>query len=184
MTDLGHLRDIRESELDLMLSWRNAPSVRANMYTRHEISAAEHQAWWQRTAQRDDRRYFMYERDGVPSGIVGFTAIDHVNGNCSWAFYAATDAARGTGSRMEYLALEHVFETMGLRKLYCEVLAFNAAVITLHRKFGFQVEGRFREHHAADGEHVDIFRLGLLAPEWAVRRQEMLGKLTRTNRTQ
>lgn len=184
MDDLGRLRGIQQSELELMRSWRNAPGVRANMYTRHEISPEEHMAWWERTSGRQDRQYFMYERDGVPMGIVGLTDIDLVNGNCSWAFYADANAARGTGSRMEYLALEHVFGALCLRKLHCEVLAFNVSVIALHQKFGFQIEGKFREHHVVDGENVDILRLGLLAPEWTAKREEMYRKLTRTNRAQ
>lgn len=41
---------------------------------------------------------------------------------------------------MEYLALEYAFKDMGLHKLFCEVLAFNAPVIKLHQKFGFKIE--------------------------------------------
>ena len=72
---------------------------------------------------------------------------------------------------MEILAIEHAFATLGLHKLYCEVLAFNEPVIALHRKFGFQVEGIFREQHRKDGEYVDIFRLGLLRDEWLLQRE-------------
>jgi UDP-4-amino-4,6-dideoxy-N-acetyl-beta-L-altrosamine N-acetyltransferase len=179
MNALGHLREIKDSELDLMRSWRNAPNVRANMYTRHEISSEEHLAWWNRTRQRADQQYFMYGKNTVPLGIVGFSAIDLINSNCSWAFYAAPDAPRGTGSRMEWLALEHVFGTLRLHKLHCEVLAFNAAVVALHEKFGFMIEGRLRQQHRIDAEYVDIIRMGLLASEWASKRETMLNKLVR-----
>lgn len=178
MPSIGTLRPIATSELELMRSWRNAPGVRANMYTRHEISADEHRAWWERTQQRLDQQYFMYEFSGKPVGIVGFTAIDHVNGNCSWAFYAAPDAVKGTGSRMEVLALDHAFCDLKLHKLYCEVLSFNTPVIKLHQKFGFQLEGIFREHHRGDDAFVDIYRLGLLSTEWLAKRAEMITKLT------
>jgi len=178
MSVLGHLRAIRDSELETMRSWRNAPTVRANMYTRHEISADEHQAWWERTRLREDQQYFMYENANTPLGIVGFSAIDRVNSNCSWAFYAAPDAPRGTGARMEFLALDHVFNTMGLHKLHCEVLAFNTPVIRLHQKFGFLIEGTFRKQHKAEDGYVDIIRMGLLADEWAGKRDVMQAKLT------
>lgn len=177
MQMLGKLRSIEQQELELMLSWRNAPNVRANMYTRHEISMAEHLAWWTRIQQRDDQQYFMYEADGTPLGIVGFTGIDKTSENSSWAFYASPDAPKGTGSKMEFLALDCAFNQLGLHKLYCEVLAFNAPVIKLHQKFGFNVEGIFREHHKIDQDFIDIHRLGLLASEWAEKRSEMLNKL-------
>ncbi|MGA8516294.1 MAG: UDP-4-amino-4,6-dideoxy-N-acetyl-beta-L-altrosamine N-acetyltransferase, partial [Burkholderiaceae bacterium] len=126
---LGVLRDIQADELELMLTWRNAPTVRANMYTRHEISLQEHVAWWERMQKRDDQRYFMYESEGTPCGIVAFTGIDICNQNSSWAFYASPVAPRGTGSRMEFLALDYAFNSLRLRKLCCEVLAFNQSVV-------------------------------------------------------
>lgn len=176
---LGQIRPINNDELGLMLSWRNAPAVRANMYTRHEISEEEHLAWWSRTCQRTDQLYFMYENENQPLGIVGITAIDMINSNCSWAFYASPEAApKGTGSRMEFLALEYVFDRLKLNKLYCEVLAFNAPVIKLHKKFGFVIEGILRQQHKVNGEYVDIHRLGLLQADWANKRVEMLNKLT------
>lgn len=139
---------------------------------------AEHLAWWERTRQRADQRYFMYESRNVPLGVVGFTMIDRINSNCSWAFYASTEAPRGTGSRMEFLALEYVFGVMNLHKLYCEVLAFNTPVIGLHQKFGFRIEGTFRDQHQNDGHYVDVIRLGMLACEWADRRDEMRARLS------
>lgn len=177
MNTLGLLRDIKDSEIDVMREWRNAPAVRANMYTRHEIGAEEHRKWWEQTCGREDRKYFMYEQSGEALGIVGFSAIDRANANCSWSFFAAPSAPKGTGSRMEFLALDYAFSTLQLHKIHCEVLAFNTAVVSLHKKFGFQEEGLFRQHHRVDGEFVDIHRLGLLASEWAGYREAMLQKL-------
>ncbi len=177
MNTLGQLRSIQDDELGIMLSWRNAPAVRANMYNRHEISEEEHLAWWSRTCQRTDQHYFMYENETTPLGIVGITAIDMINSNCSWAFYASPSAPRGTGFRMEYLTLEHVFGVLKLQKIYCEVLAFNTPVIKLHQKFGFAIEGVLRQHHLFEGEFVDIHRLGLLKTEWANKRFEMTNRI-------
>ncbi|WP_262383821.1 UDP-4-amino-4,6-dideoxy-N-acetyl-beta-L-altrosamine N-acetyltransferase [Pseudomonas fragi] len=177
MQQLGKLRPIEQHELELMLDWRNAPNVRANMYTRHEISLEEHLAWWARVQQRDDQQYFMYEADDTPLGIVGFVGIDKTSENSSWAFYASPEAPKGTGSKMEFLALECAFNQLTLHKLYCEVLAFNAPVIKLHQKFGFSVEGILREHHKIDDTFIDIYRLGLLKTEWAEKRTDMLNKL-------
>lgn len=177
MQSFGRLRDIYDSELRMMLAWRNAPSVRTNMYTRHEISMDEHLAWWERVRQRADQRYFMYEYDSAPQGIVAFNDIDKVNRNSFWAFYASPDAPRGTGSRMEFLALDYAFSELNLHKLSAEVLAHNEPVINLHKKFGFVVEGIFREHHLVDGIYVDVYRIGMLKQEWPSHRKRMLARL-------
>ncbi len=78
---------------------------------------------------------------------------------------------------MEFLALEYVFGHLKLHKLYCEVLAFNMPVIKLHQKFGFEIEGVFRQQHLGDSGYVDIYRLGIIANEWNVKKQKMIEKL-------
>jgi UDP-4-amino-4,6-dideoxy-N-acetyl-beta-L-altrosamine N-acetyltransferase len=178
VVNIGSLRAIAEHELELMRSWRNAPSVRENMYTRHEISKEEHLSWWGRIRSREDQCYLMYELAGEPMGIVAFTNVDKESSNSFWAFYAAPNAPMGTGSKMEFLALDYAFVELSLYKLQCEVLAFNKPVIKLHQKFGFKVEGVFRAQHKVDEEFIDIYRLGLLASEWSEHRGQMEAKLS------
>lgn len=163
---MGHLRAIRDDELDMMLGWRNAPSVRQHMYNQEEIPRQTHLAWWERIRNREDYQYFIYENEGTPRGIVAFTAINRAQSNSAWAFYADPDAPKGTGSQMEFAALEHAFNVLGLHKLHCEVLSSNTAVIRLHEKFGFQVEGVLREEFFLDNKFIDIVRLGILHCEW------------------
>lgn len=167
MAGIGRFRAIEDSELEMMLAWRNQPNVRENMYTQHEITWGEHIAWWERLKQQSAQTYFMYECDSQPQGIVYFTSIDNACLNCAWGFYSSPDAPRGTGTKMEFLALDYVFKELGLHKLYCEVLAYNAAVIRLHGKFGFTQEGIFRQQFKREGEFFDIVRLGMLSSEWA-----------------
>jgi UDP-4-amino-4,6-dideoxy-N-acetyl-beta-L-altrosamine N-acetyltransferase len=177
ISELGILRSVKPDEIELILAWRNAPSVRANMYTRRVICLEEHLSWWCGVQGRTDQRYFMYEFKGTPQGVVAFKNIDTFNGNSEWAFYASPQAQKGSGSKMEFLALEYAFFELNLHKLCCEVFAFNNAVIKLHKKFGFKVEGIFREQHRHDEHFVDIYRLGILASEWQDWRNVMFAKL-------
>lgn len=172
MHELGKLRELREADLSNVLDWRNAASVRANMYTQHVISAEEHARWWASVRSDATKRYFIFEFEGKATGVVGFTDIDMKSQNAFWAFYAAPSATKGTGRKMEYLALEYAFETMTLHKLCCEVLAFNTKVIELHKQHGFQIEGIFREQKSINGEFVDVYRLGIQKTEWQTMRAD------------
>lgn len=175
--DLGQIRPIHNADLELMRRWRNAPNIRANMYTQHEITADEHRAWWEKTRHNTAHQYFMYEYQGEPTGIASLNGIDRRNNCSSWAFYVSPDAPRGSGSRLEFVMLEHTFKVVGLHKLHCEVLAFNTAVIKMHQKFGFKEEGIFREQHRVGEQYVDIHRLGILASEWMALNDKMLAHL-------
>lgn len=183
MNQLGLLRSIADDELEIMRAWRNEPAVRANMYTQHEISRDEHLTWWKKTKAQTDHKYFMYEMAGAPIGIAAFTSIDLQSRNSAWAFYASPSAPKGTGSKMEFLMLEHAFNDLQLQKLYCEVLAFNTPVIKLHQKFGFSIEGIFRQQQKVNADFVDIYRLGILAPEWQEHRPTIYEKLVLKTRS-
>lgn len=174
---LGLLRAVRDDELDIMLEWRNAPGVRKYMYTQHVIGRDEHLEWWSTIRKCFNKKYFMYEYDGIPQGVVSFSEINLSNKNSSWAFFASPSAPKGIGSYMEFLAIEYAFKEIQLHKLSCEVLMTNVAVIKLHQKFGFKVEGVFREQYVLDDKFLDVCRLGLLAPEWAKQREALQKKL-------
>ena len=176
-TNIGLLREIRNNEVELMLSWRNAPNVRANMYTHHEISLSEHLTWWERTKKNKHHHYFMYEHHSVPLGIVALTEIDLIAKSSSWAFYAAPGAPTGTGSKMEFLTLDYAFDTLGLQALDCEVLSFNIPVLKLHEKFGFQVVETVKNGHNTGSQYYDIYKLQLTASDWKQFRPLMLKRV-------
>ena len=71
---------------------------------------------------------------------------------------------------MEFAVIDHVFGTLGLNKLCCEVLAENEAVWRLHESFGFQREALLRQHVWKGGRMHDVIGLGLLAGDWALER--------------
>lgn len=179
MERIGLLRAIREDELETIRNWRNHPNVRKYMYTTHEISKEEHKRWWDKVLISSTQEYYIYQHGNDILGVVAFVNIDSKNSNSSWAFYAAPNAPRGTGSRMEYLALEHAFNKLNLHKLCCEVLDFNKSVIKLHEKFGFKVEGIFRQQHRVDDGFNDVYRLGILNTEWVERKPNILRVLNR-----
>lgn len=170
---MNELRPLTPEDSPTLLRWRNLPEIARYMYTDHAISPEEHAAWFDRTMNRDDARYWIIVADGVDVGVVNITDIDPHHRTCSWAFYIADPAARGkgTGAFTEYTILESVFSEMGMRKLSCEVLASNPAVLAMHERFGFVREGCFREQVLKAEGPVDVHRLGILAREWSQARE-------------
>jgi len=161
------LRAVEEKDLELLLRWRNSERIRANMYTSHLITPAEHLAWFGRLSQDADSFAFLFEADGRPLGVVNLNHLDWRNQRCHWGFYLGeADAPRGSGTRMAYLALRHIFEELKLHKVIGEAFSFNAASIAYHKKLGFSQEGHFVEHVLKDGGYLDILSFGLLSQNW------------------
>lgn len=177
MNTLGVLRNIKKDELNIMLAWRNEPKVRSNMYNQHVISQEEHLSWWEKIQGCENQKYYMYEYEGQPCGITSLNNIDLINQNSAWAFYTSPSAPRGSGAKMEFLMLDLAFITLGLHKLYCEVLEFNRPVITLHHKFGFETEGILKAQRFINDEFVNVYRLAILKSQWECNRTAQLEKI-------
>jgi UDP-4-amino-4,6-dideoxy-N-acetyl-beta-L-altrosamine N-acetyltransferase len=173
------LRPLVEADKDRILAWRNSPDVRAYMYTDHLISPGEHARWWAGIPGDHSRRYWIIEGNGQPAGLANLYDIDPRHQRCAWAYYLADPSVRGMGlgSYVEYWMLQQVFGTLGLAKLWCEVLASNEPVWRLHETFGFRQEARFRDHIIKDGAPQDVLGLGILATEWRDRRPAMAERL-------
>lgn len=179
MTTTVRMRDIGDEDRERLLEWRNSPAVSAYMYSDHLISREEHDRWFDSIRPRGDRRYWIIEVDGAPVGLANLSDIDRANGRCAWAYYLADPSIRGlgVGSYVEFWVIEHVFGVLGLTKLWCEVLLSNEAVWKLHEAHGFKREALFRDHVVKNGAPVDVVGLGLLARDWAEKREAMAAKL-------
>ena len=172
------IRPLEESDLELILHWRNALTVRQAMFTQHEISWDEHQAWFHRMQADNTKGWFLYlNEDNEPSGVVCFTDVDAEERSAFWGFYASPDAMPGTGLRMSLDALNKAFNELALEKLNADVLATNSRSLDMHKKVGFTEEGCFHEHFFDGEKRVDVIRLGMLLSEWPQNRVVLVSKI-------
>ena len=161
------LRPMDEQDRGRVLSWRNQDRIRANMYSDHIIAPDEHDRWFDRALTDHTAVYRIFEHQGRPLGFASLTGIDRVNDRSSWAFYLGeVDAPRGSGAAMELLMLDEAFGPAGIRKLCCEVFAFNAGIVRLHERFGFVREGLLKDHHLKNGEWQDVVCMARFAEGW------------------
>jgi UDP-4-amino-4,6-dideoxy-N-acetyl-beta-L-altrosamine N-acetyltransferase len=175
------LRPLEEADRERLYAWRNSPEVAAYMYTDHAITPQEHARWFAGIPGDGRREYRIIEIDGEPAGLANFYDIDRAQGRAAWAYYLALPSVRGqgVGGYVEYLMIERAFGALGLRKLWCEVLAGNETVWRLHQKFGFRQEALLRAHVLKGGQPQDVMGLGLLAEEWPAVRPAMALRLKR-----
>lgn len=162
------LRSLCEADRPRLLGWRASPHVSAFMYSDHQISAEEHDRWFNAIAGDRRRRFWVIEADSAPVGLTNLADIDAVHGRATIARYIADPAVRGrgVGGFAEFKVLDHAFSALGLRKLWSEVLETNAIAWRLHMAHGFQREALFRGHVVKNGHPADVVGLGLLADEW------------------
>lgn len=137
------LRLLEEPDLPLTLEWRNRSDVRRWFLTPDVIEPQQHRSWFESYRQKDDDLVFMIEetqRWKRPIGQLALYRIDPVRQTAEFGRLMIGDqAARGAGlgSRATQLALAVGFNTLGLRRIYLEVLASNVRAIEIYKTLGF-----------------------------------------------
>jgi UDP-4-amino-4,6-dideoxy-N-acetyl-beta-L-altrosamine N-acetyltransferase len=150
------------------------------MYTDHEISEAEHLSWLETLRASSRQQVFVVLIEGAAAGVVSLSAINTTHRTADWAFYLDTTLqGKGLGSQVELWMLDHAFGAAALEKLNCEVLEINPAVIKMHQKFGFVIEGVRRENIIRDGKRVSVVLLGITKTEWQTQRPKVLAAVER-----
>ena len=71
---------------------------------------------------------------------------------------------KGVGKELMRAIVDLADNWLNLTRLELEVYADNGAAIRLYERFGFEVEGRLRQHAFRDGQFVDSIMMGRLRP--------------------
>jgi UDP-4-amino-4,6-dideoxy-N-acetyl-beta-L-altrosamine N-acetyltransferase len=172
MTD-HRLRLMTESDLELVLRWRNHPDVRRYMYTTHEITLDEHRNWFADAANNPEVSLLIYEHFGKDSGFVNI-ARSRCHEVADWGFYLSPTAQKGTGWSLGKEALAHAFDQLGLHKVCGQAIGFNERSIAFHRALCFKEEGRLRDQHFDGAVYHDVVCFGLLNYEWQTSMQKII----------
>ena len=153
---------------------RNQPGIRASMYTEHEISPEEHRKWLS-TLTSDPRQiiFAVLDDQARALGIVSVNALDLLHQKSDWAFYLDETERGGLGAALEFNFIDHVFNHLKIEKLNCEVIETNAAVVKLHKRFGFVEEGFRRENIIKNGQRIGVHFLGLTRRDWTASRNDV-----------
>jgi len=119
----------------------------------------------ERVEANDDIIILFICVDGTPIGRVYVRDIREDHGMLG---YWLLPEERGQGYMTEGIAvlLDHVFEEMGLHRVFAWTIDDNDASQNVLRRLGFTHEGTYREHVFTRGRYHNTEHYGLLAAEW------------------
>ena len=167
------LKKLDKRDLKLILTWRNDPSVRNNMFYQDIIKPIEHDTWFLRESKKDNALWLLYLNEiDVPSGVIYCNDIDRENNHAFWGFYASPIAGSGTGSVMCKEGLDYFFNIFDLNKIYAEVIETNHISHHLHKKLGFCIEDKFTKHQNNKLGLQDVTRYVLYKKKWLNKRNK------------
>lgn len=169
--DLIYLRPVEESDLALLVKWRNTPRIWHGFFNRFPLSLGAQHTWYASLLQSASRKLFVIcvAADDRAVGTVGLDEIDFANRSAELGnVLIGEDASLGKGyaRAATELLLAYCFKRLNLHRIQLRVYAHNGPAISLYQRCGFQTEGVLRQAIFDDGQYQDIMLMSLLVQEF------------------
>ena len=137
------IRTIEESDLELLLKWRNSDRIRNVMLTSHIIEWEEHYAWFNRIKDREVATNFVFCYKSKPLGYIGYSDIDEIEKSCSYGVYIG-DVDFNVPSEAPFIlyffAIEYAFMILKIKTIYAIVLEKNKKALAFNMFLGYRVQ--------------------------------------------
>ena len=161
------LRPIADADTDLIVKWRNTPSVVQNFIFRQTFTPEMHRSWLAtKVATGQVVQYIIIDKaDDKPVGSVYYRDIANHNRSAEYGIFIGEESARGKGLGTETAKLftDFGFAELQLQRISLRVLAENTAARRSYVMAGFVQEGIFRDMELLDGQSRDVVFMARLA---------------------
>lgn len=161
------LREIKISDTQLMLKWRNSKAVKINLFSQEELTEQQHLWWLENKVATGECLQYIIElvEPCLPIGTVFIKNIDTANNKGEFGIFIGDDFARGKGygTIATRLILKHSFEVLKLNRVYLSVLDNNKSAVRSYEKVGFKKEGLLRQDYIREGMKYDVVIMGITA---------------------
>lgn len=159
--EYSNIRKMVESDLEMVLQWRNHPDIRKYMYTNHIINITEHQEWFRKISDNKDTHLLIFEFNQLPLGFIQIDTNISNKKDATWGFYIAPNSPRGTGSKLGKAALDYAFNFIKIKKLCGSVIDFNKQSIKFHKKIGFMLEETKHDDYYDGKNYHDVLTFSI-----------------------
>lgn len=159
-------RQIRESDLEMIMNWRMMPEITKYMNTDPVLTLEGQKKWFEKINASQSDFYWMLEVDHVPCGVVSLIGYD--GQQVHTGLYIAVKEKRSLKLTLylQWNMYRYAFEKLGVHKVCEEVFAQNREVNRLLDMCGSSREGLLRDHVCKNGVYYDVVFRGILKDEW------------------
>ena len=167
--NIVNLRAIEVSDLKLIQSWRNKPSIQPYVREYREMSMPNIEKWYNSIINNKEFIFFIIEDlEKNPIGVGGLTYVDFINKHADLhlGLYEKPwgDLIYGKGA-MDVL-LDYGFNYINLNKIYAEIYSIDHAKLELFEKNKFKKDAVLREHFYYNGKYENSYILSILKSEY------------------
>jgi RimJ/RimL family protein N-acetyltransferase len=161
------LRPPLESDIPLLMRWINDPEVRKNLGTQLPKNEADEREFVQNRS-KGNNVVLIIEVDGKPIGTMGLHGIKYPDAVATTGAMIGEKEywGKGFGTDAKMALLDYAFNTLGLRRVKSEALAFNRRSIAYSLHCGYVIEGTKKKEVFRDGRFHDLVFLAATRKTW------------------
>ncbi|MBP6974760.1 MAG: GNAT family N-acetyltransferase [Candidatus Pacebacteria bacterium] len=164
------LRPLHEDDAPILTKWINDPLITQFVQAYLPTMEMEERDWIKGLISRKGNNIVvMLVVDSKPIGTMGIHAIDYRHRIATTGALIGEPEywGKGYGNEAKMLLLEYAFNTLNLRKICSEVIAFNERSTKYSLKCGYKVDGGPKKlHHYAKGQYWDVIQLAVFREDW------------------
>jgi SNF2 family DNA or RNA helicase len=143
------LREIQESDRDLLYFWRNQSFIRSNMFDSDEIRKKDHDTWFD-IQIKSLVKPMIFSVNNHPYGFIQFHPTKE-NQMKKWGFYIGEKKSiPGSGRKMGWMAIAYAFEVLKVKILIGEVKKENISSKKYHLYFTFSTDNKEKMEEGVD----------------------------------
>jgi diamine N-acetyltransferase len=157
------LGPLRRELAALQARWMNSSDVRFGLQHAGLATQETEETWIDETVKAGAEReptaagFMIYDRsDLAPVGNATLFSINHMNATSKYGILLGERRGKGFGTEATWLILGWAFETLGLRNVLLEVLAWNTSAIQAYQRAGFRRIGTRRGASNSRGARTDV----------------------------
>ncbi len=166
------LRALEPEDAEVFYEWDLDTRTQGALESVKFPASLESQREWalaasKKRGENDAFSFVIENEEGNPVGSINSHHCDRRVGAFRYGVAVRAEyRRRGYAADAILVLLRHFFGELRYQKVTIQAASFNEASIELHRKLGFQEEGRIRRVWFTDGKFYDEFVFGLTVEEY------------------
>jgi len=169
------MRPIEKKDLEKTLKWANDPEIAYYTGYIFPVSMEMEVKWYERILAEENRKTFIIEnKEGVVIGLTATLNIDWKNRKAERSMLIGEKEYwdQGYGRESVRTMLNHIFNIMGMNKVYGRIIDYNEAALKMDLGAGYSQEGYIKDDILIQGEYHDRYLIGITKAEFNKQKEE------------
>jgi UDP-4-amino-4,6-dideoxy-N-acetyl-beta-L-altrosamine N-acetyltransferase len=152
------MRKITESDISLILKWRNSEFIKNNFVIREPFTEENQKKWMENAIAKGKAVQYIILIDNLPIGSVYIRDIDYTHKKGEFGIFIGEKdfVGKGFGLSTTKKMLKIAFDEIKLHRVYLRVFTDNISAIKTYEKAGFAREGILKDTVLIDGKFRDM----------------------------